>query len=125
MISTDVLMVMAELGDFTNKELEDALEMSSGGVASLLERYAKKRLVERMVVGKFTLNTLTEKAHRVLAQTPGIDPEERCLPLYFPPVIIISDDVTEWIYDCSMCGKPCIGTDENGHCPSCRQVWNG
>lgn len=31
----------------------------------------------------------------------------------------------EYSHECSMCGKDCLRTDENGHCSTCRQIWNG
>lgn len=34
------------------------------------------------------------------------------------------DERRQMAHECSMCGKDCQSIDENGHCSSCRQVWN-
>jgi len=123
MIRADVLLIMRELGDFTNKELQQALEMSSGSIADMLDIYRRKGLIESVKVGLWTLNTLTEKGKRATAKLPAIDAEERLLPLMFAPVII--PDETERSLECHMCGKYSQHLDEDGHCSTCRQVWNG
>ena len=99
MIRADVLWIMEELGDFTNAELGQALEMSSAGVAKLLAVYESKKYVERVKIGHYTLNSLTKKAERVLSQTPLIDPEERLLPVSFEGIVPVNT------VDCADCGK--------------------
>jgi len=36
----------------------------------------------------------------------------------------LNEGFDDYRHDCAMCGKPCMSVDDNGHCSSCRQVWN-
>lgn len=39
---------------------------------------------------------------------------------------VFSDDERgQMAHECAMCGKYCASVDKNGHCSSCRQIWNG
>lgn len=37
---------------------------------------------------------------------------------------LIQGGYEDYSHECTMCGKPCIHVDEDGHCSTCRQVWN-
>jgi len=37
---------------------------------------------------------------------------------------LIESGYNDYRFDCAMCGKPCMSVDDNGHCATCRQVWN-
>jgi len=37
---------------------------------------------------------------------------------------MFDDERGQLAHECSMCGKECASVDKNGHCSSCRQVWN-
>jgi len=38
---------------------------------------------------------------------------------------LVSSGYIDYRFDCNMCGKPCMSVDDNGHCSSCRQIWEG
>jgi len=38
---------------------------------------------------------------------------------------MFDDERGQMAHECAMCGKYCASVDKNGHCSSCRQIWNG
>jgi len=42
----------------------------------------------------------------------------------YMPGVLDDEERGQLAHECSMCGKQCASVDKNGHCSSCRQVWN-
>jgi len=51
---------------------------------------------------------------------------KECLEYFKKNGVVSRDDEEngQLAHTCAMCGKECPFVDRNGHCSTCRQVWN-
>lgn len=80
-IRDDILRIMEELDTFEQRELEELLDMASGQMSLLCQRYERRGLIERVRVGKQNLCAITKKGRQAVAKLRAVDGGERLLLL--------------------------------------------